>query len=177
MSFYEMTHHNSHENIYIDSFSTTTHKYEINVHKESNEYYNIPHFHVMCTEGEIVSDNILLIPRPTDLIEEGIDNNINLMPFHKNMDKEIVLCIDRNIYLSHFTTRYFAGKHPIIVSDFEFLDALNECLRKEINPNGQTNWDYICMVYHNYLHNNSDGWNKFSKEVPNYISNMILIQQ
>ena len=34
MSFYEMTHHNSHENIYIDSFSTTTHKYEINVHKE-----------------------------------------------------------------------------------------------------------------------------------------------
>lgn len=181
MSFYDMSHNNNRICITIDSFSTSTHKYNINVHNESDEYEQIPHFHVICTDGEILLPDTLymLIPRHTGFIdiEEGVDDNVELIPFHKNMDKEIALAIDRNIYISHFTTRYFAGKHPIVEYDPEFIDALNECLRKEINSNGQTNWDYICIMYYNYMVNNSDGWKRFNKEIPTYTENMVLIQQ
>ena len=174
MSFYDGAHDISREYIKIDSFSTTNNKFDITVNKESKEFYHIPHFHVHVV-GELAS-NALSNNVATFVIEHRRE-----MPhiiFHNNMDKEIALCIDSNKFLSHFADRYYMI-HPILLADSEFIDVLNECLRKEINQNGQTNWDYICMAYHNYLHNDSGDYteNYCAKECPIYTKDMTLIPQ
>ena len=173
MSFYDSAHDISREYIKIDSFSTTNNKFDIIVNKESNEFHHIPHFHVHVV-GELAFDDSF----DNAITIIGHRKDMTHIVFHNNMDKEIALCIDKNMFISHFTTRYYLV-HPILLSDSEFIDALNKCLRKEINQNGQTNWDYICMAYHNYLCNDSSAYpeNQYAKECPIYTKDMILIQQ